>query len=168
MNLPTGPGRQNTATAFSRRSISSVEQTGGSAPGPSHAHKSSTARLIGWAASFLGLALLCGCETGRRTNATLHEVRRWELVTNSTGRIQRYLVFRETWRDASSVRFCGLLTDPAIAGWTDQQTNQAALGGGYRISFGTATSKIDSAAIQATGTAVGNVVGAAIKTAVKP
>lgn len=111
---------------------------------------------------------LTGCETGHRANETLHSVERWEIRTNSTGHVRRYLVFRERWRDQGSVRFTGLFTDPTMQGWSDTVTNQTALGGGFRISFGAASSKTDSAGIGAAGTAVGNVVGAALKTAVKP
>lgn len=119
--------------------------------------------------TILLLALaLTGCETGHRSNSTLHSVEKWSLTTNSAGRVKRFLVFRERWIDRSGVRFTGLLTDPAVQGWSDASTNQTALGGGWRISFGGASSKTDSAGIMAAGSAVGNVVGAAVKTAVKP
>ncbi len=109
----------------------------------------------------------CGCESARRHNRTSHTIERWELQTNSVGHIKRFLVYRERWIDANSLTFSALFTDPNVSGWTDVSTNQAALGGGQRITFGSAASKVDSEGIKATGAAAGDVIGNAIKAAVK-
>jgi hypothetical protein len=116
----------------------------------------------------LGFVLLAGCETARRRNDTIHTVERWQVVTNALGHPKRVMVYREVWRDRNGLAFAGLFTDPAVSGFADSQTNQTALGGGVRVTFGNATSKTDSAGIQAAGGAVGDIVGAAVKTVAKP
>lgn len=114
------------------------------------------------------MALCCvGCESARRHNRTSHTIERWELQTNSTGRVKRFLVFREEWVDANSLTFSALFTDPNVSGWSDVSTNQTALGGGQRITFGSAASKVDSEGIKAAGSAGGEVIGNAIKAVVK-
>jgi len=63
-----------------------------------------------------------------------------------------------------------VLTDPAVQQMTALHTNQAALGGGSLFSAATAAVTVDTntaAIVGASGTAVGNVIGAAAKSAVK-
>lgn len=80
------------------------------------------------------------------------------------------LVRRETWRDAEQGGGLFLFTDPAAGQLFASHTNQSALGGGSVFSAGTVTITVDSntaAILGAAGTAVGNVIGAAAKSAVK-
>jgi hypothetical protein len=80
------------------------------------------------------------------------------------------LLHRETWRDAEMGGGEFLLTDPAAGQLFASHTNQSALGGGSVFGAGTITIAVDSntaSILGATGTAVGNVIGAAAKTAVK-
>jgi hypothetical protein len=80
------------------------------------------------------------------------------------------LLRRETWRDTESGGGLFLFTDPAVQQMTALHTNQAALGGGSLFSAATAAVTVDSntaAVVGASGTAVGKVLGAAAKSAVK-
>jgi N-dimethylarginine dimethylaminohydrolase len=80
------------------------------------------------------------------------------------------LVHRETWRDYEKGGGEFLFTDPAAGQLFAAHTNQSALGGGSVFSAGTVTITVDTntaSIMGATGTAVGNVIGAASKTAVK-
>ena len=74
------------------------------------------------------------------------------------------------WRDKEAGGGLFLLTDPAVQQMTALHTNQAALGGGSLFSAATAAVTVDTntaAIVGASGTAVGNVIGAAAKSAVK-
>ena len=80
------------------------------------------------------------------------------------------LLERETWRDSEQGGGEFLFTDPAAAQLFASHTNQSALGGGSLFSAGTVTIMVDSNTapiVGAAGTAVGNIIGAAAKTAVK-
>ena len=78
------------------------------------------------------------------------------------------LTYREVWKDDAFTRGIFFFTDPSLVGVKIWHTNQTALGGCSHFSAGNAGVTVDSAGIAAAGTAVGNVVGAAVKTAVKP
>jgi hypothetical protein len=63
-----------------------------------------------------------------------------------------------------------VFADPNVQAMAALHTNQTALGGGSVFSAGSMSSLVDSnlvPTLNATGTAVGNVIGAAAKTAVK-
>ncbi|MGD0813381.1 MAG: hypothetical protein ABSA83_07235 [Verrucomicrobiota bacterium] len=80
------------------------------------------------------------------------------------------LVARESWRDQEGGGGFFLFADPTVQAMTAIHTNQWALGGGSAFAAGSFGILVDSnlvPAIAATGTAAGNVVGAAVKTAVK-
>jgi hypothetical protein len=80
------------------------------------------------------------------------------------------LLRRESWRDAEQGGGEFLLTDPAAGNLFAAHTNQSALGGGSIFSAGNVAIVVDSNTapiVGATGTAVGNIIGAAAKTAVK-
>jgi|HubBroStandDraft_1064217.scaffolds.fasta_scaffold256231_1 hypothetical protein len=80
------------------------------------------------------------------------------------------LVYRETWKDTEGgggVFFCA---DPNVQNMFAAHTNQSTLGGGSVFSAGTVTMTVDTntaAIIGSAGTAAGNIIGAAAKTAVK-
>ncbi|MGA2175058.1 MAG: hypothetical protein ABSH38_08775 [Verrucomicrobiota bacterium] len=100
-----------------------------------------------------------GCACPRRKAETTRSVE-W-----FTGRDDG-LVRRETWRDAEGGGGLFLFTDPAVQQMFALHTNQTALGGGSLFSAGTATITVDTntaAVVGATGTAAGNVIGAAMK-----
>jgi len=80
------------------------------------------------------------------------------------------LIGRETWRDTEMGGGTFLFTDPAVQSMVAVHTNQSNLGGGSVFSAGTVTITVDTntaAVLGAAGTAVGNVIGAAAKAAVK-
>jgi hypothetical protein len=80
------------------------------------------------------------------------------------------LVRRETWRDSEQGGGQFLFTDPAAGQLFAAHTNQCALGGGSVFSAGTVMITVDTNTapiLGAAGTAAGNVIGAAAKTAVK-
>jgi hypothetical protein len=112
------------------------------------------------------IAILClvltGCAVVPRGPITSHSVERFQ--GRSDG-----LVAREIWKDAAFTRGIYVFTDPKLTTVTAWQTNQTALGGCSHFQCGELSIIVDSnlvPAITATGTAVGNVVGAAAKTAV--
>jgi hypothetical protein len=107
--------------------------------------------------------LLQGCACPRREAETTRSVEWFE------GR-EDGLVWRETWRDTEAGGGVFLFTDPAVQQMTALHTNQAALGGGSLFSAVTAAVTLDTntaAVVAASGTAFGNVIGAAAKAAVK-
>ena len=80
------------------------------------------------------------------------------------------LLRRETWSDSEQGGGEFLFTDPTAGQLFASHTNQSALGGGSVFSAGTVTITVDSNTapiVGAAGTAVGNIIGAAAKTAVK-
>jgi hypothetical protein len=107
--------------------------------------------------------LLSGCACPHRKAESSH------VVETFTGRPDG-LVWRETWRDAEQGGGQFIFTDPAAGQLFAAHTNQSALGGGSVFSAGTVTITVDTNTapiLGAAGTAVGNIIGAAAKTAVK-
>ena len=112
--------------------------------------------------SFL-FSLSPGCSTPHRAGEALHKLEKFD------GR-QDGLVSRETWRDRENGGGWFLFADPDITAMAAVHTNQTALGGGSMFTAGSATIMVDTNTapiVGATGTAIGNVVGAAVKSAVK-
>ena len=113
--------------------------------------------------AFLTLTLAAGCACPHRRAESVH------LIELFDGRPDG-LVARETWRDHESGGGCFLFTDPTVQAMTAIHTNQQALGGGSVFTIGPAAIVVDSNTapiIGAAGTAAGNIIGAAAKTAVK-
>jgi hypothetical protein len=107
--------------------------------------------------------LLAGCAIGPRGPVVSHELRCYE------GRADG-LVREERWKDAAGLRAFYLFTDPSAQNIVAWHTNQVALGGCSHFSAGSVTIKVDTntaAIIGAGGTAAGNIIGAAAKTAIK-
>ena len=80
------------------------------------------------------------------------------------------LISREVWTDDAFGRGIFFFTDPSLVGVKIWHTNQTALGGCSHFQAGAAGIMVDSnvvPAIGAAGTAVGNIIGAAAKSAVK-
>ncbi|HEX4120715.1 MAG TPA: hypothetical protein VH619_08880 [Verrucomicrobiae bacterium] len=111
-----------------------------------------------------GVVLFCpGCACPRRKGETSHSVE--VFAGRGDG-----LVAREEWRDMETGGGIFVFADPNVQAMAALHTNQTALGGGSVFSAGSMSSLVDSnlvPALNATGTAVGNVIGAAAKTAVK-
>src|ERR1700733_6818107 len=104
-----------------------------------------------------------GCACPHRKGESAH------VVETFAGRPDG-LVHRETWRDSEQGGGEFLFTDPAAGQLFACHTNQSALGGGSVFSAGTVTITVDTntaSIMGATGTAVGNIIGAAAKTAAK-
>jgi hypothetical protein len=97
-----------------------------------------------------GSLFFTGCACPRRAALATHVRERF------TGRADG-LVLRETWKDAERGGGVFLFTDPNVQSMFVNHTNQAALGGG----------SVFTAIIGAGGTALGNVIGASVKAAVK-
>ena len=107
--------------------------------------------------------LYSGCAMLPKGPVESHSVNRY------AGR-QDGLVSREEWRDQSFGRGIYVFTDPSLSGVAFIHTNIAALGGSSVFSAGSVVVVVDSnlvPAIAAMGTAAGNIIGAAAKTAVK-
>jgi hypothetical protein len=80
------------------------------------------------------------------------------------------LISRDIWKDAAFTRGIYLFTDPTLQTISVLHTNHTALGGSSQFVAGNFSVIVDSnlvPAISATGTAAGNIIGAAVKTAVK-
>jgi hypothetical protein len=80
------------------------------------------------------------------------------------------LISREEWRDSEKGGGLFLFTDPTVQSMTATHTNQSALGGGSSFVAGPMTVVLDTntaRVVAAGGTAVGNVIVAAVKAAVK-
>jgi hypothetical protein len=80
------------------------------------------------------------------------------------------LVLREIWRDVEKGGGQFLFADPDVQSMIVLHTNQNALGGGSVFAAGALTITVDTntaPVLGAVGTAVGNIIGAAAKTAVK-
>lgn len=111
----------------------------------------------------LGLALLSACACPHRKATTQHIVEDFQNRPDG-------LVRRESWKDSEGGGGFFFFADPNVQAMTALHTNQNALGGGSAFAAGSFTSVVDSnlvPAITATGTAAGNIIGAAAKTAVK-
>ena len=118
---------------------------------------------IALAALFFVSLLLPGCACPRRQASTTH-VR--EAFTNRDDG----LILRETWQDKEGGGGFFLFADPNVQGMTALHTNQSALGGGSVFTAGSLTVILDTntaAVVAAGGTAIGNIVGAAAKSALK-
>ena len=79
-----------------------------------------------------------------------------------------FVAYRETWTDRSRGGGTFLFTDPAASQVVSGVTNQVALGGAHSFTVGNVSATITTnavAAINAGGTAVGNVIGAAASAA---
>jgi hypothetical protein len=111
----------------------------------------------------LPLVIFSGCACPRRQASATHTV---EHFTNRADG----LVSREEWRDQEGGGGIFFFADPNVQAMTAIHTNQCALGGGSAFAAGSFTIVVDSnlvPAIAATGTAAGNIIGAAAKSAVK-
>ena len=107
------------------------------------------------------LLLLGGCAVPHRSSLAKHS------LANFAGRPDG-MISLEMWSDKESGGGWFLLADPDVQAFHVVHTNQTAIGGGSVVAMGRGTISVDpqaSAIISATGTAVGNVVGAAVKTA---
>jgi hypothetical protein len=111
----------------------------------------------------LFIALLSGCACPRRGALATH------VQEHFSGRADG-LVWRERWEDSERGGGVFLFTDPNVQSMYVTHTNQAALGGGSVFTAGSLTLVLDTntaAIIGAGGTAIGNVIGASVKAAVK-
>jgi hypothetical protein len=113
--------------------------------------------------AFLILTFLTGCAVPHRKAAATHTLEAFHNRPDG-------LVSREEWRDTEGGGGFFLFADPNVQAMTANHTNQCALGGGSAFAAGSFTILVDSnlvPVIAASGTAAGNIIGAAIKTAVK-
>jgi hypothetical protein len=80
------------------------------------------------------------------------------------------LVHRESWKDSEGGGGFFLFADPNVQGMAALHTNQSALGGGSSFIAGSLTLVVDTNTAQiigAGGTAIGNIIGASVKSAIK-
>lgn len=106
---------------------------------------------------------LAGCATPHRVNETTHTIKKY--AGRSDG-----LIAVEEWRDYHKSGANLFFVDPNSQGFCDKYTNQPALGGNGWFMAAPFSAVVDpntGAIIGAGGTAIGNVVGAAVKTAIK-
>ena len=114
-------------------------------------------------AGILALILCAGCAAPRRTATTVHTSEHFAGRTDG-------LIQRDTWSDGERGGGLFLFTDPNVQGMSAQHFNQSALGGSNSFVAGSLTLVVDTntaAIIGAGGTAVGNIIGATVKSAVK-
>lgn len=105
--------------------------------------------------------LISGCAAPRRLSKTEH-------ITELYAGRQDGLVRVDKWLDEEGGGGIFLLTTADVTELNAIHTNQPALGGGSTFSTGPVSIKVDpqtGAIIEATGSAVGNIVGAAVKKA---
>ena len=113
--------------------------------------------------ALLTLLALCSCTIAPHGSRATHRV--WTYEGRRDG-----LVRYEKWTDRSAGGGALFFMDPSLQAVTIVHTN-ADLRTGGTFSVGSASVVLDpqtGAVIGAAGTAVGNVIGAALKTAVKP
>jgi hypothetical protein len=106
---------------------------------------------------------LSSCACPHRRAATSHAVEKF------SGRADG-LVYRETWKDSEGGGGLFFCADPDVQNMFAAHTNQTSLGGGSVFSAGTVTITVDTntaAILGAAGTAAGNIIGAAARSAVK-
>lgn len=104
-----------------------------------------------------------GCAVPHRKALTTHTIEAFQNRPDG-------LVAREEWRDSEGGGGFFLFADPNVQAMSALHTNQCALGGGSAFAAGSFTILVDSnvvPAIAATGTAAGNIIGAAAKSAAK-
>jgi hypothetical protein len=118
------------------------------------------------------VCLACGCAAPRRAAVTKHIMPK-HVIREYSGRrdglVREEIVSGEKFIDKEGGGGIFLLTDPAVQGLVATHTNQPALGGSSMFMTGTAAITVDpqtTAIIGAVGTAAGNIIGAAAKTAV--
>jgi len=107
--------------------------------------------------------LLPGCSLPHRRAAATHTIEVFHCRPDG-------LISRESWQDSEGGGGFFFFADPHVQAMTAIHTNQCALGGGSAFSAGSMMILVDSnlvPAITATGTAAGNIIGAAAKSAVK-
>jgi hypothetical protein len=113
--------------------------------------------------AFLILTFFPGCACPHRKGVSVHTVEAFRNRADG-------LVSRESWRDTEGGGGFFLFADPNVQAMTATHTNQCALGGGSAFAAGSFTVLVDSnlaPAIAASGTAAGNIIGAAAKAVVK-
>jgi hypothetical protein len=119
--------------------------------------------LLNFSLQTLAFSFCLGCACPHRKAVSVHRVEIFQ------GRADG-LVAREEWRDSEGGGGFFLFADPTVQNMAAIHTNQTALGGGSIFTAGSLTSLVDSnlvPAIGAAGTAAGNIIGAAAKSAVK-
>lgn len=117
--------------------------------------------------------LVEGCAAPRRASLCRHDMptqitREYTPGSRPDGLIRETIIKGERYIDKAGGGGIFLLTDPNFTGVVDFHTNQPALGGSSTFMTGTATITVDpqtSAVIGAVGTAAGNIIGAAVKSA---
>lgn len=120
-------------------------------------------RLFTLAFSLYTLAFLPGCACPHRKAATTRTLEWFAGRPNG-------LVARESWKDSEGGGGFFLFTDPTVQSMAAIHTNQSSLGGGSTFTAGPMNILVDSnlvPAIAASGTAAGNIIGAAAEAAVK-
>jgi hypothetical protein len=109
------------------------------------------------------LTLAAGCALPHRQTQSVHLLETFDRRPDG-------LVRRETWRDSEGGGGFFLFTDPQVQAMSAIHTNQTALGGGSAFTAGAMTVLVDTNTdkiIGVIGTAAGNVIGAAAKSAIK-
>lgn len=113
--------------------------------------------------SILTLLALCGCTIAPHGSRATHRV--WTYEGRKDG-----LVRYEVLTDRSAGGGALFMMDPSIANFAGGHTNAAMQVGGW-VTLGNGSVTVDPqtvAIVGAVGTAAGNIIGAAVKTAVKP
>lgn len=112
-----------------------------------------------------------GCASPSRKAISTHTAHGTteKFIGRNDGMVER-VEWNESWKDQEGGRGFFLFDDPSIGAVSVTHTNQSALGGGstfFGTNFVIVIDTNSASVIGASGTAVGNVVGAAAKAAVK-
>lgn len=107
------------------------------------------------------VVLISGCAAPHRVGTAVHELRQY------TGRNDG-LISEEVWKDSEKGGGWFLLTTSSVQSLHARHDNQPALGGSSDFSAGPISITGDPATVNALGSAIGKVVGEALKTSVNP
>jgi hypothetical protein len=114
--------------------------------------------LVTNVAAAVAAVALAGCATSHKKEYLVHEV--W--TYSDAGQVTRHEVWSENHHGGGTA----LLADPVATQIASYHTNQAGLGGASTFTVGGLQSTVNTnaaAILSAGGTAVGNVIGAAVK-----
>lgn len=112
----------------------------------------------------IALLAMCGCAAPHRAAITKHEHRAYQGRSDGLASV-------DIWTDEEKGGGWFFLSTSDVQVLTAIHTNQTTLGGGSYFTAGPMSVKVDPQTgeiIEASGAAVGNVIGAAVKTAIKP
>lgn len=118
-----------------------------------------TLRLLLFAAAFAGAAILLqGCSSAHKRSTSTHELWEYSTATPPNGKPVSLLVRHEVWTDLHRGGGAALLADPKASALASSFTNQVHLGGSSAFNVGDLAAPVNTAAIEAAGKGIGDIV----------